>query len=646
MAGGATRAGGSGVARAGCSYFGVRIPRHVRRDMADLAARGYTGVLHTFSENDFAYYRGTMAEIVTASHDEGLFVQASPWGLGRTFGGEAESRWVAFHPGECQVLDDGRRVAAACLNSSAYRAFCKEWADWVLECGVDMVFWDEPAWVVPRHVGVEDPARWTCRCERCAERFGGPIPAELTEAVQAFREASVAGFLREVVAHVTARGGSSAICLLPATDGAHGIADWDPVASIPGLSALVTDPYWKHWDAEAGPFVRRFARLLHETAGRHDIGAQLWVPSFGLTREDIPELEAAIEAAREEGVDDLWTWGYEACGNMTSLATPDSPRVWEAVSAALAGGPQAPAAGDAGSAALAPTSGDPSGPRVTEVSRPEHADLDLRSTRELVQLMNAEDATVPAAVAHAADALAGAIDAIVERLRRGGRLVYVGAGTPGALAALDAAECGATFGSPPGEVVAVAAQDDAGEDDREAAPAALRELSIGAGDCVVAVSASGTTPFVLAALEAARKAGALTVAVTATDGSPAGAIAEHDVPAVVGPEVIAGSTRLKAGTAQKLVLNTISTVTMIRLDRTYGGLMVGLTPANDKLRDRARRNVILASGASEERVDQALAAAGGDARVALVSLLAGVDADTARARLKDADGSVRRAASA
>jgi N-acetylmuramic acid 6-phosphate etherase len=607
--------------RAGVSYFGVRIPRHVRRDMADLAVRGYTGVLHTFSENDFAYYRDTMAEIVAASHAEGFYVEASPWGLGRTFGGEAESRWVAFHPEECQVLDDGRRVAAACLNSSAYRHFCKEWADWVLECGVDEVFWDEPAWVVPIHVGVDDPERWTCRCEHCAERFGGPIPADRDEA-QAFREASVVDFLREVVAHVAGRGGSNAICLLPAVEGAHGLSDWDEVAALPGLTTLATDPYWKHWNEPAGPFVSRFARLLRETADRHGVGAQLWVPSFGLDGSDILELEAAIAGAREEGVDDLWTWGYEACRHMSHLATPAAPLVWEAVSAALTGRPQTAS---------------------TEASRPELADLDLRSTRDIVRLLNEADATVPVAVAEAGDELAAAIDSIADRMRRGGRLIYAGAGTSGALAALDAAECGPTFGSPPGEVLAVIAQGEADEDDRATATDALLGLALRAEDCVVAVSASGSTPFALAALETARDAGAFTVAVTCARGSAAGAIADREVAAVVGPEVIAGSTRLKAGTAQKLLLNTISTVTMIRLGRTYGGLMVGVAPDNEKLRERARRNVVLASGAPEEDVEEALMAASGDARVALVSLLAGVDAESARARLEAAGGSVRKA---
>jgi N-acetylmuramic acid 6-phosphate etherase len=606
---------------AGCSYFGVRIVRHVRRDLADLVARGYTGVLHTFSENDLAYYRGTMREIVAASHAAGLTVQLGPWGLGRTFGGEAESRFVTFHPEECQVLDDGRRVAAACLNSSVYRAFCKEWADAALEAGADAVFWDEPAWVVPVHVGIDDPSRWSCRCERCAERFGGPLPVELTPEAQAFREASVVDFLREMVAHVAARGGRNTVCLLPATEGTHGISDWNTVASLPGLTTFATDPYWKHWGEAAGPFVRRFSRLLRETCERHGVGAQLWVPGFGLTREEIPELEAAITAAREEGVDDLWTWGYEACAHMTSLATPDSPLVWEAVSAALTGRPQSP----------------------TEASADRFADLEARPTRELVWLLNEEDATVAGAVAEAGDELAAAIDAIAGRLASGdGRLVYVGAGTSGRLAALDAAECAPTFGSAP-EVVAVFADGEDAEDDRVRGAADLRALGLGPDDAVVAVSASGATPYTVAALEASRDAGALCVAVVCARDSALAAFAEHEVAIVVGPEAIAGSTRLKAGTAQKLVLNAISTLTMVRLGRTYAGLMVGVTPGNEKLRARARRNLVLASSAAEGAVDAALDAAGGDARVALVSLLAGVDASTARERLDGARGSVRLA---
>jgi N-acetylmuramic acid 6-phosphate etherase len=586
--------------------------------MADLAARGYSGVLHTYSENDLEYYRGTMREIVEASHAVGLTVQVSPWGLGRTFGGEAESRFVTFHPEECQVLDDGRRVAGACLNSPVYRAFCKEWADAVLEDGVDAVFWDEPAWMVAWHVGVDDPTRWSCICDRCAERFGGPVPAELTPEVQAFREASVVDFLREMLAYVAERGGKNTVCLLPSTEGLQGISDWNMVASLPGLHTFATDPYWKHWNEPAGPFVRRFAKLLRETCERHGVASQLWLPSFGLTADEIPELEAAIEGAREEGVEDLWTWGYEACGHMTRLATPDAPLVWEAVSAALTRRPQKP----------------------TEAVR--DVDLDLRTTRELVGLLNLEDATVAGAVAEAGDTLAVAIDATAERLARGGRLVYVGAGTSGSLAALDAAECGPTFGSRPGEVVAVVAGDsEEAEDDREAGVAGLRALGLGAGDVVVGVSASGSTPFTLAALEAAAETGALRIAVVCVRGSALGVLADHEIAIVVGPEVIAGSTRLKAGTAQKLVLNTISTVTMVRLGRTYAGLMVAVAPDNVKLRERSRRNLVIASGAAEEDVDKALEASAGDARVALVSLLAGVDPTTARERLEGAGGSVR-----
>jgi N-acetylmuramic acid 6-phosphate etherase len=211
------------------------------------------------------------------------------------------------------------------------------------------------------------------------------------------------------------------------------------------------------------------------------------------------------------------------------------------------------------------------------------------------------------------------------------------------LAALDAAECGTTFGSPSGEVLAVIADQDADEDDRAAATNALRGLPLRPEDCVVAVSASGSTPFVLAALEVARDAGALGVAVASAPDSQAAALAEHEIAVVVGPEVIAGSTRLKAGSAQKLVLNTISTVAMIRLGKTFDDLMVDVRASNEKLEARARRIVSLSTGASAEQADRALADADGSAKVAIVSLLGGLDADSARSRLDSAKGNIRTA---
>jgi len=287
---------------------------------------------------------------------------------------------------------------------------------------------------------------------------------------------------------------------------------------------------------------------------------------------------------------------------------------------------------------------------VTESRRPDN-DYASLSTQELVELMNAEDASVPEAVGAAAPAIAGALDAIVERLAGGGRLVYLGAGTSGRIAALDAEECEGTFSTRPGQVVALVAGADASsadaraaaEDDAHAGRSAVEELGVSSADAVVGISASGRTPYVLGGLEAAAEAGALTVALVSANGSPLAREADHELAVIVGPEVVSGSTRLKAGTAQKLVLNTISTVAMIRLGKTYGDLMVDVRSSNEKLAARARRVVRLAAGVSEEEAERALAEADGSAKVAVVALLAGVDAQTARKRLEQASGHVREA---
>jgi N-acetylmuramic acid 6-phosphate etherase len=288
---------------------------------------------------------------------------------------------------------------------------------------------------------------------------------------------------------------------------------------------------------------------------------------------------------------------------------------------------------------------------LTEARGAASSDLDLRSTGELLDLMNREDATVAGAVGNALAEIAAVVDEIVERVGRGGRLIYLGAGSSGRLAEVDASECEATFSTPPGQIVAVVAGSDAptaleregAEDDEAAGARAVEQLAAGADDAVITVSASGRTPYALGAARAAASAGAFTACVVCAAGSELARASDRAITVPVGPEILAGSTRLKAGTAQKLVLNMLSTVAMIRLGKTYSGLMVDVVPANDKLRARVRRIVAEATGAAPETVDAALAASDGEAKVAIVSILMGIDADDARARLAAASGNLRHA---
>jgi N-acetylmuramic acid 6-phosphate etherase len=289
--------------------------------------------------------------------------------------------------------------------------------------------------------------------------------------------------------------------------------------------------------------------------------------------------------------------------------------------------------------------------RRTEQRNRASKHLDNMSALQIVRLMNHEDRKVPAAVARELPRIAKAVEEIASRMSAGGRLIYVGAGTSGRLGVLDASECPPTFGVSPNLVRAFIAGGkraitqpvEGAEDNRKSAERDLTGIRLGSSDSVVGLTASGTTPYVLSAIHFAKKRGALTIGVTANQNSPLAKAAHIPIALDVGPEVLTGSTRLKAGTAQKMVLNMLSTATMVRLGHAYENLMIDLARSNEKLRDRANRILVEASGRDVPAAEHALRQSEHNLRVALVMLKRKVSAAHARKLLQHANGSLRGA---
>jgi N-acetylmuramic acid 6-phosphate etherase len=289
--------------------------------------------------------------------------------------------------------------------------------------------------------------------------------------------------------------------------------------------------------------------------------------------------------------------------------------------------------------------------RLTEQRNPASKNLDRMTALEIVRLMNREDRKVAVALGREIRAIARAVDAIVNGIRKGGRLIYAGAGSSGRMAVLDAAECAPTFGTPPKLVQALIAGGrravtgavEGAEDSVRNAERELRERKLTRHDVVVGITASGTTPYVLGAMRYARKRGATTVAITSNRHMPVARLAKIVISPEVGPEVVTGSTRLKAGTSQKMVLNMLSTAAMARLGRVYENLMIDAVLTNEKLWHRALRILVAASGRNLSAAEHALRAAGHNMRVALVMLKLRVRAREAKKRLHEAEGDLRRA---
>lgn len=288
---------------------------------------------------------------------------------------------------------------------------------------------------------------------------------------------------------------------------------------------------------------------------------------------------------------------------------------------------------------------------ATEQRNPASAAIDTVSTLEMVRIINGEDQKIAAAIATIAPQIAQAIDVITDHLRRGGRLFYVGAGTSGRLGILDAVECPPTYSTNPAMVQGIMAggysavfqAKEGAEDSKDEGHDDLARHFITENDVVVGLSASGRAPYVVGALQYAQARDAATIAVDCSPNSHIGQIADIDLCAVVGPEVVTGSTRMKAGTAQKMILNMLSTGAMIKLGKVYGNLMVDVKSSNMKLTERARHIVMTTTGCSERQADAALNACGGSAKQAIVMLHNGSSAEEARLALEKAHGYVSQA---
>lgn len=288
---------------------------------------------------------------------------------------------------------------------------------------------------------------------------------------------------------------------------------------------------------------------------------------------------------------------------------------------------------------------------TTEARNPASERIDTLSPLEIVRLMNAEDARVAEAVGRVGEAIAQGVEIIAERLRAGGRLVYIGAGTSGRLGVLDATECPPTFSTPPEMVVGLIAGGygalmkavEGAEDHPEFAVTDLQGIKFSSRDVLVGIATSGRTPYVIGGLKYAQEIGAYAIGLACNDGSALAGAADLMITPVVGPEVISGSTRLKAGTATKLVLNMLTTGAMVLLGKTYGNLMVDLKATNTKLVARTRRIVAELTGLSEEAAEQLIAGCGGELKTAVVAHRQNVSPDQARKMLAGAGGQLRRA---
>lgn len=313
------------------SYFGSRILNHVVTDMNQLASDGFTGVVHTFSENDLRFYKGSFIDIVKISRDAGLDVDLDPWGVGGVFGGEAFSAWIAENPDEMQISVNGTPKPLACLNSKKFRKFMSEWVDAARNTAADGLFWDEPHLYIPKKNDSE--TSWTCACETCkslfSEKYNIDFPETRTDDVVQFHAWTLIDFLKEMLSYGKNAGFRNTVCLLPKEFAQNDPLEWSQIASMENVDVISTDPYWFIGNRDVNLFVKSYSSKIKELAEQNNIDAQIWIQGFRVPSGKEHEIKTAIDIAVGEGITNLAIWGFNGCDHMSYLKCDNSELVWK-----------------------------------------------------------------------------------------------------------------------------------------------------------------------------------------------------------------------------------------------------------------------------------------------------------------------------
>ena len=320
----------------GVSYFGNRMPAHYKNhDLPEIQAAGCSYVVHTFSENDLKFYTGTIEKLIALTQAAGLEAHIDPWGVGGIFGGEAFSEFLILHTDTWQVQIDGTPVPRVCLRSPRFQEFIRNWINTSVTIGADMLFWDEPQLITGSTGKSGSNSGHTCWCSTCrmlyADRYGEPMPYQVTEQVREFLRESVTWFIKDLCQFGASQGVPSTVCLSPPVFAHLGADALDTIAQIPSVKTLGITPFWHLWNQHHRTYVREHADALVTLCRHWKKEPQLWLQGFLIDDGREIEIKEAADQSIQAGIRNLAAWGFQGCGYMSSVAPSRPDEVWRVI---------------------------------------------------------------------------------------------------------------------------------------------------------------------------------------------------------------------------------------------------------------------------------------------------------------------------